>query len=501
MCSYLYELPTTGALAFSEYLIDKSASYIAEVSDTTEARANLRAALKENKRSDEKDYLRLVKVRFAQVYQLEREIHHSLSRTPTHRTTHATYSAVFSWRTTLSSTLFHNSPRLSFPSLDAEVAFTLLTYGFALSNLARAVVVSLGTYETERGLSDADRRAKDDRLGFAVTLLCKTAGVFEYIAKEVLSGWVAARERALAAGLSCPHPPDLSREVLIGLSKMALADAQNLAIRKLLTRAAMESVVTPGPPLPRSHPSPALAAKLHLECVALYTSARALVKTPGASRPALASHSSKSKFKLSIGKKDSDREGLGATEPGEEVAPELRRYLNDEVALHNALSHKWLGVDAGENGGSQQTGTAVGFLGWSKRELEDLKGGGSGMAAVGIASEREKDMRDTRRTRVHAELDGVSVFLKGYKRMNDSMSFQVVPPQSDLQAAIPAGRAAVSIRPYAKPTPAFGPGSPSYLQQMAEELERVQMEATTGETSLTSPSRTQATYAGAGAYF
>ena len=144
-----------------------------------------------------------------------------MSRTPAHRTTHATYSAVFSWRTTLSSTLFHNSPRLSFPSLDAEVGFSLLTYGFALSNLARAVVVSLGTYEIERGLSDADRRAKDDRLGFAVTLLCKASGVFEYIAKEVLSGWDAARERALAAGLSCPHPPDLSREVLIGLSKCA----------------------------------------------------------------------------------------------------------------------------------------------------------------------------------------------------------------------------------------------------------------------------------------
>lgn len=63
MCSYLYELPTTGALAFSEYLIDRSASYIAEVSDTTEARANVRAALKESKRSGEKDYLRLVKVR------------------------------------------------------------------------------------------------------------------------------------------------------------------------------------------------------------------------------------------------------------------------------------------------------------------------------------------------------------------------------------------------------------------------------------------------------
>ena len=62
MGSYLYELPTTGAVSFSDFLIDSSASYIAEVADATEARANLRAALKESKRSDEKDHLRLVKV-------------------------------------------------------------------------------------------------------------------------------------------------------------------------------------------------------------------------------------------------------------------------------------------------------------------------------------------------------------------------------------------------------------------------------------------------------
>lgn len=64
MCSYLYELPTTGAISFSDFCHDQGASYISDISDTTEARANLRAALKESKRTDdgEKDYLRLVKV-------------------------------------------------------------------------------------------------------------------------------------------------------------------------------------------------------------------------------------------------------------------------------------------------------------------------------------------------------------------------------------------------------------------------------------------------------
>ena len=60
---------------------------------------------------------------------------------------------------------------------------------------------------------------------------------------------------------------------------MSLADAQTLAIRKLLSKSAYDSTLSPGPPLPKSHPSPALLAKLYLECHALYSSAYALVST------------------------------------------------------------------------------------------------------------------------------------------------------------------------------------------------------------------------------
>lgn len=63
MSTYLYELPTTGAISFAEFLRDDSTSYIADIAESTEARANLRAILKESKRTDdgEKDYLKLVK--------------------------------------------------------------------------------------------------------------------------------------------------------------------------------------------------------------------------------------------------------------------------------------------------------------------------------------------------------------------------------------------------------------------------------------------------------
>jgi hypothetical protein len=64
MSSYLYELPTTGAISFSSFYSDPEGSYISFIAQATECRATLRSCLKETKRFDdsEKDYLRLVKV-------------------------------------------------------------------------------------------------------------------------------------------------------------------------------------------------------------------------------------------------------------------------------------------------------------------------------------------------------------------------------------------------------------------------------------------------------
>jgi hypothetical protein len=61
---YLYELPTTGAISFIDFCSYENGSYTSHISDTTQARANLREALKESKRTDhaEKDFLKLVKV-------------------------------------------------------------------------------------------------------------------------------------------------------------------------------------------------------------------------------------------------------------------------------------------------------------------------------------------------------------------------------------------------------------------------------------------------------
>ena len=61
---YTFELPTTGSLSFVDYFSSGPEVYTSHISDATQARANLRAVLKESKHGDgDNDYLRLVKAR------------------------------------------------------------------------------------------------------------------------------------------------------------------------------------------------------------------------------------------------------------------------------------------------------------------------------------------------------------------------------------------------------------------------------------------------------
>ena len=173
---------------------------------------------------------------------------------------------------------------------------------------------------------------------------------------------------------------------------MSLADAQTLAIRRLLSKSAYDTNISPGPPLPKSHPPPALLAKLHIECASLYSSARLLAKTLGSSKGS-------------------------SGDTNKEVSAELRRYLGNQAALHTALSHKWLGVEAGEKGGTEKGGEAVAFLQWAKKELEEIK---DGVKVVSLgASEKEKEERW--KENINNELTNANLFLKYYKKLNDTV--------------------------------------------------------------------------------
>ncbi|KAF7365403.1 BRO1 domain-containing protein [Mycena venus] len=444
MSLYLYELPTTGAISFSDFCADVSADklYTSHISDATQTRANLRAVLKESKRTQdgEKDYLKLVKVCCNKLSSLH------VSRFPaeileeylprlrgimvcvTSEQIQLKSEPVFSWRTTLSANLFNTSPRLSLPSLHADFAYSLLTYAFALSNLARSKVASLGTYEHDRAISDADRKAKDNQLTVAADLLCRASGIFSYISETVLVDWESA-----SPSTTFTKPPDLSIEVNNALAKSSLADAQTLAIRKLLSKSAYDSNVAPGPPPSEIPPLP---------CTHLETPPR--VRVVIFLRP----------------------------DAGQDAEQRWKSEAEGQQLL-------------GGRGKSLQTCGAIS----TKRRSSTMRWRGNGLA---LMRKELEELKGRKRDRVSDELDRVNVFLKHYKKVNDSLHFQPVPTQPDLQSRIPTGRLALTAKTFAPPQPSFGPGSLEDIRRKAEELEL-------DDESVTN--KTQGSYAGAGSYF
>ncbi|CAE6424710.1 unnamed protein product [Rhizoctonia solani] len=431
MSGYVYDLPTTGALSLSELCIDITGSHAANLARATEARANVRAILKASRRTDagERDYLKVVKA----LDDYLPFVNAIIASVAADDLTLSQEPGKFCWRSTLSHSTLSDPPRINIHGLHSELAFVLYSSAYALSNLSAASVASLGAYERDRALPDADRRAKDEKLSFAVKLLCRAAGIFTHIAQVVIP--------ELGKGVGGPRPPELREDVANALAKLALADAHALSVRKLLTRSAVEAALSPGPPLPQGHPAPALVAKIHLHTASLFASARGLTDT--------------SQRKLSLLKSRGGADNA-------EVSQDIRRYLEEESALNEALAHKWLGVDAGE---ADRTGDAVGYLKWAKSELESLKDG--------ALSKFKKSGGDgkMKKERSAEEIESVGMFLKNYSRTNDSVHFQPVPNSSSLQATIPAGMSVVAEKTYEAPMSAFGPGTADYVARHVQKLD------------------------------
>ena len=161
-----------------------------------------------------------------------------------------------------------------------------------------------------------------------------------------------------------------------------------------MTKSSYDSTVAPGPPLPASHPSPGLLAKLHLEASALCASAESLLRIPASRKHDM------------------------------EVAEPLLLYARDGASLHGALARKWLGADAGAQ---DAHGVGVGFLGWAKRELDALRDGSA--RAGGGGKEEGRDGRRERRERIAAEAEDATQFLRYYTRMNDTVRACALAPR------------------------------------------------------------------------
>ncbi|KAK4688581.1 hypothetical protein P7C73_g1522, partial [Tremellales sp. Uapishka_1] len=441
MPPYLYPLPTTSLLTFSHLLHDPSSSYTTDLADATAARTKLHLALKAVSGSEPGSSAVTVLDAVQGYLPYLRGILACLESDQLL----AKGDPVFPWRAPLTQT--NGSTPLFLPSFHSEHLFVLLTYILALSNYAHSILASLPDLATSNLLSKDDEKRTTAGLSRAVDLLCQGAGIAEWAAENVAPSVEGLRVGSGGRLGRAKWPVESSAETFKGLSMILLADAHVVAIRKLLLPVLPHTLFSPpGPPLPSSHPSPALLAKLYLHIASLYSSARALFKV-----------SSPSSSRKLFSKSDADSSELDAIEG--EIIPTLKRYLRKESILASALAYKWLAVDTGENSKGTKIGEAVCLAKEAKGRLEEMEDGklrekmkGLGM---GKGNERRKEERMGRRGRLERELADVNAWSKVYTRMNDTVSFQPVPLIGSI--VIPSGRPIFSFKPFVPPPIKFGP--------------------------------------------
>lgn len=95
--------------------------------------------------------------------------------------------------------------------------------------------------------------------------------------------------------------------------------------------------------------------------------------------------------------------------------------MSDGRAFALGLSYKWLGIDAGENGGRNKSGECLCWLGMAKAELEQISKKREGLR--GLKAGSWKIGAKAGKGRIEQELNTITVFLSAYKKVNDTVGF------------------------------------------------------------------------------
>ncbi|CAG8676102.1 13794_t:CDS:2, partial [Acaulospora morrowiae] len=284
--SFIYPIPTTGSISFSDFLLDENNLYINEISDATAQRGRVRTVLKEANRTEGPiDYTKIISTIVDYLpyllgiinclecgqLKLKKEIETS-------------------WRCSLTASVLKKKPRVACRGIHYELIFILLTYGYACSNKASCNI------ERQMQKDEGDKALRQ-----AADLLRKASGVFEYIAEKVCPNWKDPPPT---------RPPDVLSELSMSLSKISIADASSIAIRKALTQQMSSS----------------LLAKLAIGAAGHYEMTNGLINS---------------------------------LKDPQKVCQDLRKYVSNSILFHQSLGKKFLAKDAYEH---QQTGKAVGFI-------------------------------------------------------------------------------------------------------------------------------------------
>ena len=207
---YEFPLPTTGALFFASYVtsVSQSEDSLQLLAAASTQRAQLRDVLKTLKRSDHKGVLTVLKtiqdylpLLYGLIESLEDPPSMALQR-----------PLITDWRAVFLDNKIPGKafPRSEYPGIQFELNFVLLTLGCAMANHAMNEEASL-------------QKAADS--------LCKAAGTFEYINKNVIPA-----ARSALTGMPKPTP-ETYPELSAALTKYSLGRAQLCALSQLEAKA------------------------------------------------------------------------------------------------------------------------------------------------------------------------------------------------------------------------------------------------------------------------
>ncbi|KAJ1651102.1 hypothetical protein IWQ61_008253 [Dispira simplex] len=260
--------------------------------------------------------------------------------------------------------------RFTSDSMYFEVACTLLAYGLALSSFAFRRVGQLTTATQAKTLEPTTVKTYKQ----PIQLLCQAAGVYQYILEQVLPPWSRVDLHR--------HPPDLHPGMLQALSKLAMADAQRIAVR--ISQA--------------QNTSPSLLAKLLLGVVEQYDQAFGLFQTQ-----------------------------VQTIRDMTDQTADLRRYLKDGRIYLAACAKRYLATDAYR---ANRVGVAMGFLQLAKKDIQML-----------VKKQRSSIVAEAQC--LLQEIDQESSL---YNKLLSTVSFETVPGEGELLSMIPQGRTLLEVK-------------------------------------------------------
>ncbi|KAI1317502.1 hypothetical protein EDD11_008309 [Mortierella claussenii] len=291
-------------------------------------------------------------------------------------------------------------------------------------------------------LNDEDLVTIDHQLTTAADLYCKAAGVFEYVAQEMIPRWnesaAAAQQESggpSVAGITVgksllsssssssssskkamsetSRPIDVQTSVVSAHIRLALAEAHSCTVRKAAIKAARASATN--------------------------------LSTSGGSSTGSSGAGSKTSYvllaKLTIGVKEEYERAYGllkSVKDLNEISTEFRSHVKDAKVYYEALAQTFLGMDAYE---AQQYGKAIGFLSVAR-------------ASLGALSKSSKSQSIAQAAAFEYRLSNEKVI--AYQKINDSVTFEQIPSQAQLLGVMPSGRDLLSPKKYVPPRPSFG---------------------------------------------